>query len=151
MTVQHGHVRGLPQLPDQPLQHGLRGRAQLQPGRVAEPDQPGTERVAAVGQLAHVSQRDQRAQQPVDGGQGQLGPGGELTEGGLAAGRGDDAEQVEDPLHGLHPARALAVSHACALSTCSLDVDALPRTGCPLENGVTAAVPVARVRLGSVV
>ncbi len=76
--------------------------AQLLVGTFAEPDQPGPQGIPAVGQLADVPQRDQRAQQPVDGGKRQVGGGGELAERDVSAGVCDEFQQFEDALDRLH-------------------------------------------------
>ena len=76
VVVEDGEVRGLAQGVDQAGEHRLRPRAEHRAGDLAERDEPGAERVAAVRQLAHVAALDQRAHQPVDRGQRQAGPRG---------------------------------------------------------------------------
>ena len=76
--------------------------AELLVGAFAEPDQPGAQRVAAVGQLADVAQRDQGAQQAVDGGKRQIGGGREFAERDVSAGIRDQFQKFEDALNGLH-------------------------------------------------
>ena len=85
-------------------EHRLRPRAEHRAGDLAERDEPGAERVAAVRQLAHVAALDQGPHQPVDRGQRQAGPGGELAQADLAPGVADDLEQVEHAADRLHAA-----------------------------------------------
>ena len=102
VRVQHRHVGRLPQVVHEGFELRPGHGAELLVSAFAEPDQPGTQGVPAVGQLPDIAKSDQGAQQPVDGGQGKVGGGGEFTERDVPAGISDQFQQFKDALNGLN-------------------------------------------------
>ena len=104
IAVEHGQVGGLPRLEDQLSQERPQPGTEHAAGGLAQPDQPRAECVPARGLLTDVAPVDQRAHQPVNGGQREPGVGRELGQAQRAARVGQHLEQVEGPLDGLHSA-----------------------------------------------
>ena len=105
VAVEHGQVGRLAGEPDQLGQVRPQRRAEHAAGGLAEPDQPCAQRVPPRRLLPDVAPVDQRAYQPVHGGQREPGDRGEFGQAERPAGVGQHLEQVEGPLDGLHAAR----------------------------------------------
>ncbi|MCY1234608.1 hypothetical protein D9M72_471960 [compost metagenome] len=105
VRVQNSHVGRLPQPVHEGLELRTRECTELLVGTFAEPDEPRTESVPPVRQLADVAQRDQGAQQAVDRGKRQVGGGRQLAERDVSAGVSDQFQKFEDALNGLHASR----------------------------------------------
>ena len=111
VAVEHGEVDRLTELVGQPL-HVRPGPAADHPRRrLAEPDQPGAERVLARGLLAHVAEVDQGPDQAVDGRQRQLRVGRELRQADHATGVGHRLQDREGALERLDSAAGLRGAH----------------------------------------
>ena len=117
VAVEHGQVRRLAGEADQLGQERAQPGAEHLAGDLAQPDQARAQRVPPGCLLTDVAPVDQRAHQPVHGGQREAGDGGELGEAEGAARVGQHLEQVEGPLDGLHAARRSRGGAAGAVGT----------------------------------
>ena len=130
VTVEHRQVRRFAELVDEPGQVRARPYAEHPRGGVAEPDQPRAENVLPRRLLADVAEVDERAQQPVDRGQGQAGLVGELRQREGAAGIGHQLEEREGALDRLHgPGAGLGFGAAVASVPFSYDGSLLSSSG----------------------
>jgi hypothetical protein len=108
VSVHRRHVRRLPELGDELAQIGAGDGAELGAGDIAEADQPGSERIAAIGQLSDHTEVDECVEQTVDRRQGQIDVRGDMAQRCRARGVRDALKQSECTFDGLYAALGLA-------------------------------------------
>src|SRR5699024_2404474 len=95
-------VRRLPQLTHKLLQMRTNNVTDLSTSKLAKTHQRGPERISAILQLSGTAEIDERAQQAVDRGHGQISPLCQFAQRGLAACIGNQTQKRKCPLHRLH-------------------------------------------------
>ena len=126
VSVHRRDIRRLPEFGDEFAQVGPCDGAELRAGDIAEADQPGSERIAAIGQLPDHAEVDQGVEQTVDRRQRQIDVRGDMAQRCRARGVRDALQQSERSFDGLHAALGLAdrrgvlAAHRCSLICGSL-------------------------------
>jgi hypothetical protein len=114
VALEDAHVGRLPDLGGQTAQVWHRPRGQSPSGHLPEPDQPGSQRVAAGRLLADVAVVGQRAEQPVDGGQRKAARRFQLLQPERASGVTQQLQQLQRAVQGLDAASRLLRDRCCA-------------------------------------